>query len=146
MSLSISISRTSLSLSALVLSGNADAAELGVVDYQEPARQARIAYAPDSPHIHGSQPLSWAWQQTFLQFGVVTDHSATEAESKALVEELITAITQWSYLVTVTVGGAQQIWTCQPGSLAPTGSRTYADITDHNPTWAVSIPCHPVPS
>lgn len=146
MSLVISISRTSLSLSALVLSGNNDATSWGVTDYQEPARQARVLYGPDSAYVHGSQALAWSWQQTLLQFTAVTDRAASEAASRVLFNELLAAVTQFSYTATVTVSGAAQTWTCQPGSIAPLGGRSYADITDHNPSWAVSIPCHPVPA
>jgi len=148
MSLTVSIARSSpLPTTPLVLSGTADANQLGITNYMEPARQARIAYAPDSAWVHGSQALAWAWQQTLLQFDVVTDLAASETASRNLLTDLRNAITQWKFNVTVTIGGAAgEVWACQPGSIAPAGGRTYADIENHDPIWSVSIPCYPIPS
>lgn len=146
--LTISIDRTSLTLPALVMLGHPDASlALGVTDYTEPAMQPRINYAPTSGYVHGEQALGWAWQETMLNFSVSTFNQPSENASRTLVAELRTAITQFSYTVTVTVdGAAAESWTCRPGSLVPAGSRSLADVTHHRPVWAVSIPCHPIRS
>ena len=144
----ISIDRTSLSLSALVLKGHDDGSlALGVTNYSEPAMQARVQYAPSSGYLHGEQPLGWSWQETMLNFGVVTFNQASESASRALLAELRAAITQFSYVTTVTVDDADpEGWLCRPGSLSPAGGRSHIDLTHHNPEWAVAIPCHPVRS
>ena len=146
--LTISIDRTALSLSPLVLKGHDDGSvTLGVTSYTEPAMQARVAYAPTSGYLHGEQPLGWSWQETMLNLSVVTFGQATESGSRALVAELLAAITQFRYVTTVTVDDADpEGWLCRPGSLTPVSGRSVVDITHHIPEWSVSIPCHPVRS
>lgn len=60
-SLTITIDRTSLSLSPLVLSGSDDATVLGITAYQPPSLQARNTYMPDSVDVHGSESIGSAW-------------------------------------------------------------------------------------
>lgn len=145
--LTITIDRTLLSLSPLVLSGADDANVLGVQRYSEPAVQWRVGYAPDSAHIHGSVPLSGAYQQALLNFEVVTDNAASEAQSRTQLTELREALAQFRFDVTVVVDGApSETWACHLGSMAPLGPRSSIDLRDSNPVWAVAIPCHPVPT
>jgi len=142
----VSIDRTSLSLSPLVLSGTNDATELGVTGYVEPAIDWRIRYAPDSDYAHGSTALSAALQQTVLNFDAVTDQATTETAARALIAELRTALGQFAFAVTVTVGdAAPEVWSCNPGSVGA-AARNYVDLRDHNAIYPVSIPCHPVRS
>lgn len=144
--LTISISRTSLALSALTLSAANDATALGVVSYAEPAVAQRIEWAPDSKYVHGSQSLSSAYEHSMLNFEAGTNLATTEAASRALFAEIRAAINQFTYTVTVTVDGATaEVWTCQPGSLGAV-SRSYEDLRSHSVVRPVSIPCHPVPS
>lgn len=139
----ISIERTSLGLGALVLSAADDGTPLGVTGYTEPAVQPRISYAPDSAYVSGSMPLAITWQQTILGFDVSATEAVTEAESRALIAELRAAVSQRSFTVTVTVDGApSETWTCHTGSLQAT-PRTYFDLENHDPVWAVTIPAHP---
>lgn len=146
---SISIDRTSLSLSPLVLSGDAGTtAELGVANYSEPAMLPRVGYAPSSDFVHGDLALGWTYQQTLLNFDVFATSPADEQEQRDLIADLVAAVTQFpAYEVTVTVDdAAPETWTCDPGSVTPNGSRNWADVKHHNPVWAVSIPCYPVRS
>lgn len=142
--LTITISRDGADL---VLSGTIDANALGVTNYQEPPRQARVEYAPDSRYVHGSEALSATYQQSFLSFDVVTDQAATEAASRTSLAELLAAIGQFSYTVTVVVDGAPaETWACDTGSMVPVGNRTLMDLEHHNPVWSVQIPCKPIPT
>lgn len=141
----ISIDRTSLALAALVLSGSNDANPIGITDYAEPAMLPRVTYAPDSAYEDGSMPLAVSWQQTILGFEVSTTEAASEAASRLLIAELVRAVSQFSFTVTVTVDGAPaETWTCHAGSVQPAGSRTFADLLRHNPVWSVTIPAHPL--
>lgn len=146
-SLLISIDRTALSLSPLVCSGTNDGSPFGITDYAEPAMQARVSYLPDSRWAHGSQPNAWSWQQTILPFSVIANAS-TETAARAAIAELRAAVTQGlSFLVTVTVSdAAPEVWTCNPGSVTPAGSRTFSDLRHVDNEWAVSIPAYPVRS
>ncbi len=144
----ISIDRTSMSLAALTFSGTPGVGELGIVrdSYQEPQLQPRLRTV-GADDIHGERTQAWKWQQTILAFDVVTDASATEAESRALVAEIRAAVSRLSYAVTVTVNGATaEVWACTVGSANYRDARMYADLVDHNPVVSVSIPCHPVRS
>lgn len=147
--LTISIDRTGMvgdpdPLVLLAQDGASDTV-LFVTGYAEPAKQVRNRFAPPSDFSHGEVPLGWSWQQSLLLFEV-TPFEATETEGKVAIVELEAAISRLSFVVTVTVGDADPYaWTCTAGSITPTTARSYMDLTHSNPSWAVSIPCHPVP-
>lgn len=146
-SLTISINRTSLSLSALSMSALlADGTALGIVGYQEPAKTPRVGYAPSSNYEHGDTVLSWSWQQSILNFDVVPVNPATEAVARDLIDQLVTAVSRVQYQTTVTVNGVAKVWTCDVGSVTPAGARTLVDLKTKAPVWAVSIPCYPIPA
>lgn len=141
----ITIDRTSLSLSPLVLSGSEDGNDLGVTSYQAPALQARIGYAPDSANIDGSEAISAAWQQSLMSFNYVADRAADETESRASYAEVVAALAQFEYLVTTVENGAPaQIWTANRGSIAPP-QRSYGDMVSGQPVYAITIPVYPIP-
>lgn len=146
--LTISIDRTSLTLDPLVLTGHIDEDRvLSVSDYQEPAMQPRIQYAPSSDDVSGEMPLGWVWQDSILGFNVFSDASSTEADMRSKVAELVAAIARLSYETTVTVNDAPpEVWTCRPGSVAPVGGRSLVDMRLHNPVWSVAIPVYPIRS
>lgn len=146
--LTISIDRTSMagSPAALTFSATPGVGELGITNYGEPQilPQLKTLSADD---IHGERTQAWKWAQSILSWDVVTDASATEAESRALVAEIRAAVSRLSYAVTVTVNGATaEVWSCTVGSANYANARTRADLVDHNPVISVSIPCHPVRS
>jgi len=145
--LTISIDRTSLSLSALVMTGHADASRvLSVSDYQEPALQARINYAPTGD-AHGDMPLSWSYQESILGFNVFYEGATSEAEMRSRIAELVAATGRLTYETTVTVNGADaETWTCRPGTIQPIGGRTRSDMRLYNPVWSVSLPVYPIRS
>lgn len=143
--LTISIDRAGLSLAPLVFSGALDGTTLGIVGYQPPALQSRITYAPDSMDVHGSEAIAAAWQQAVLGFDWVRDDDATETQVQASYGEVAAAVGQFSYLVTTQVSGAPaQVWRADMGSVSPS-ARTYMDLVNHNPVFAVTIPVYPIP-
>lgn len=145
--LTISISRTSLGLSPLVLSGSDDGTTLGVMSYQPPPLQARVEYADDVPGVHGSEAVGWSWQQSVLGFDFVAD-VATEAEAQAAKAELVAAVSQFSFTVTTQVSGAPaEGWSANPGSVvsASSSGRTTLDLVYVWPAWSVAIPVYPIP-
>jgi hypothetical protein len=144
--LTISIDRTSLSLSPLAFSGANDGTTLGVVSYQPPALQWRVTYMPDSIDSHGSEAVGAAYQQALLSFDWVRDGGATETQVKASFDEVVAALGQFSYTVTTQVSGAPaQVWAADPGALAPS-PRTYADLANRTPVFTVTIPVYPIAS
>lgn len=145
-SLTITISRTALSLPDLVFSGTDDANVLGIASYQQPALQPRFAMMPDSADVHGDEPFAWAYQQAVLGFDWFRAAGSTETEVQASRIEVATALAQFSFLVTTQVSGAPaEAWSARPGAQVPS-ARTYSDLTYANPVFAVSIPVYPIPS
>lgn len=143
--LTISIDRTSLTLPALVLLGHGTAPGLAVEGYTEPTLRPRVAYAADSDWVDGSMPLSMSWQESLIGFSVFADAAASEAQARGWIAELVRALGRLRYLVTITVNNAPaETWTCAPGSVTPTGSRTSANMRDYDQVWEVSIPCQPI--
>jgi hypothetical protein len=145
--LTISIDRTSMSLSALVLTGHDDPTRyLSVSDYTDPAMQARITYAPTGD-AHGDVPLSWSYQETLINFAVFAETATSESDARGRIATLTSALGRLSYPVTITVNGATpEVWTCRPGSIALTEARNSTDLLSGKPVWAVSIPAYPVRS
>ena len=144
----VSIDRTSMGLGPLVMSGDDDLdTVLSVISYQEPALQARVKYAPSSDWVHGEMALGFTWQQVMLNFEIATLDAASEAASREAIAELMAAIGRLSFKTTITVNdAAPEVWSCQPGSLAPVSDRSFNDMVNHDPSWALSIPAYPVRS
>lgn len=143
----LSIDRSALSLAPLVFSGSLDANDLGVVNYQAPAFQSRVTYAPDSMNVHGSEAIGGAWQQAILGFDWMLDEAANETAVTAAYAEVVAAVGQFSYAVTTTVSDASaQVWAADMGSIVPP-RRTYVDLAHPNAlVVAVSIPVYPIAS
>jgi len=145
----ITISRTALSLSDLVLSGTlADANGFGIVRYFPPGRQSRVLYAPDSADVHGSEAVAWSLQQAMLGFDWMPVGAASETAVQTARNAMEAAISQFSFQVTTQVSGAPaEAWKADPGSMTLGGSdgRTYVDMKYRVPVYAVTIPVYPIP-
>lgn len=142
----VSIDRTSLSLSPLVLSGSRDpGVTLGIIAPQEPVRAPLNGYAPQG-FTNGQQLLMSVLQQTLWSFSVMP-LVTSEAAADTAYDALAAAINQFAYNVTVTKnGGTAKVWACDPGTISPAGERSRIDLERHVPVWQVTIPCFPVPS
>lgn len=145
--LTISIDRTSLSLTPLVFSGTLAGTTLGVVEYSPPAEQARIEYMPDNPHIHGSEPIGAALQQSILSFSWMRVGATAEAEIRASLTEVRAAIRRLEFTVTTTENGAApEVWAGVFGSMALAENRRDRISLKHLvPVYAVTIPVYPIP-
>lgn len=119
---------------------------LTLVGLREPARRARVTYAPTSDWVHGEAPLSTTWQQSLLGFDVAARGAASEAVSQGLIDELATALLPLSVPIHVFYeGGLERVWTCHGGDVSPDVERDYVNLRDHDPVWAASAPCYPIP-
>lgn len=119
---------------------------LTLVGLREPARQTRIRYAPSSDWVDGETPLSISRQQSALQFDVAARDAASESAAQAALAELDAAMFSISVAAHVVWHDHTQVWACHAGSRAPSATREYTDLRDHDAVWAVSLPCHPVPT
>lgn len=148
--LTIAISRTGLpgGLGPLVLSAEDDANPLGITAYSSPGRIGRVTYLPDEPDIHGSIPQAGSLQQGVISFGVLAT-AASESVMRSLIGPLEQALGQLNYTVTETIGdAAPRVYPAVMGSieLANNAGRTYEDLRDSDPVYAVTIPVYPIPS
>ena len=144
--LTITVSRTSLSMPDLVFSGSLDGTTLGITGYQPPSLLWRKNYMPDSDDVHGSELVSASYQQAILGWDWVRDNGATEAQVQASRQEVAAALAQFSYAITTQVNGAPaEVWRADPGdqTVAP---RTWENLAYSNPVYAVSVPVYPIAS
>lgn len=146
--LTISLSRSTAAggPTPLLFSGALDGTALGVVNYQPPARQSRVTYAPDSIYVHGSEPIAASWQQAMLNFDWMLDSAADEAAVQAAYAEVVAAVGQFSYSVTTQINGAPaEVWAADMGSVVPP-QRTFVDLAHPDAlVVAVTIPVYPIP-
>lgn len=146
--LTISIGRASLpgDLDPLGLSGTLDDVPLGIVNYQAPARLARVEYMPDRVDVIGSEAIGGAWQQAILGFDWMADTAEDETDVQAFYNEMVDALGQFAYPVTTQVSGAPaEVWAADMGSVTPP-QRTFVDL-EHPEVLviSVSIPVYPIP-
>jgi hypothetical protein len=142
MTLTISIDRTDMSLTPLVMSADTSADAIGIASYTEPALLVEISYGDASGNYDGEYPLRWRRPNTFHRFDVITDLATTEAFSQAAMLALVAATSRLRYLTTVTIGNSVKVWTCFPASFSAP-ERTLNDVRDHDVLWTVTLPCHP---
>lgn len=143
--LTITIDRASLSLPPLEFSGRLDGTSLGIVEYQAPARIARIDYAPDVAGVHGSEAQAWAWEQAILGWSFVRVAATTEADLQASYGEVVAALGRRSYTITTQISGAPaQGWAADPGSVTP-AARDLASLRYLGTVYAVTVPVYPIP-
>lgn len=144
-SMTIAISRGSMSLPALVIK-NDRTTPLGITRWREPAMMPRVTRSPASAWIPGDGvPLSSTWEETVLDFDVKPVSPASEAAARTLVAELVQALARLTYDVTHTVAdAAPEVWSCRHGSVVPIGDRGYVDMKRHDPVWRVNIPAYPI--
>lgn len=130
----------------LVFSADLGGTELGIVGYQPPAMQGRVAYAPDSPHVHGSAAIGGAWDQAVLGWDWIADLAASETDVQAAYDEVAAAIGQFTYTVTTQVGGAPaRLWKADMGAVVPS-SRSYEDLLGPETlVFANTVPVYPLP-
>lgn len=147
--LAISLDRSSMagSPTPLLFSAAMDATPLGIVSYQPPAHLNNVTYAPPSMNVAGSEAIGVSLQQAALNFDWMMDGATTESEIATAYADVIAALNQFGFPLTVTISDAPgQVWACDSGSASPP-ARTYVDLANPN-AWvcAVTIPVYPIPS
>lgn len=114
MSLSLTIDRTSISLSALVISTTPAAGmwlpEQGLV---RPDMDYRRTYAPDSSYVPGRTILAAVLEASTLP-ATVYFRAATTSALVTLENTLTAALAQWAYTVTLTIDSSAWSWTGEP--------------------------------
>jgi hypothetical protein len=144
----VSIDRTSLSLSALVIADASTPLATYVLTGSglgRPAVTWRETYAPDNPYISGRTLLGAVKEQSSLPLEVLVQASTSAALDTA-VQELADAVWQFSYDVTVTIDGLAKVWTCTPAAVAPSsGNEVAVKWLQHIDVLQLTIPVYPIP-
>jgi hypothetical protein len=118
---------------------------LTLVGLREPSRLARTTFAPSSRYVI-DKPLATVRQRSALGFDVAARGAASEAAAQAAIDELAAALLPVRVMVHVFYeGGLERIWQCSGGGVDATDERDYVNLRDHDPVWAATAPCHPIP-
>lgn len=116
MSTTLTISRTLLSLSNLVL-------PTGVIDFmpvEHGGRHWDRTYA-QSPWVHGRTLTGARMQPSSIavEFFIDTTYSSSQATHATALDALIDALSQFTYTITQVVGNQTDQWTCEPAEIDP---------------------------
>lgn len=136
---SVSIDRTSLSLSALVIADDGATYQLGKDGLGEPNMTWRITSMPDSNDIHGSEPVTAVKEATSLPLTVIVK-AASSAALKTATTALTDALSQFAYTATVTVDGQSDVWQCSPASWARSNAVQPGEVAQFFKVLTVTIP------
>lgn len=143
---SLSIDRTSLSLSALVIADDSTTYRLAKGGFGRPAMTWRTTFAPDSINVHGSEPIAAVKEQTSIPAEVIV-LGATWAAVDTAVTALETAVSQFSYDVTQTTGGVARAWAASPASWSSASSTVEPFNVDQKfEVLRLTIPVYPISS
>lgn len=130
----------------LILSGSDDENLLGITDFTPPGMNARIIYAPDSRYFDGAEDTAVAWNQALLAFSWFPDHADDEADVDSAYWEFVAAVAQRRYDVTTKISdGPELTWRAKRANVSP-DPRSFSDLVNNNPGYAVTIPVHPIPT
>lgn len=137
---SVSIDRTSLALSPLVISDDGAVFRLTEKGVGYVVQSVRTTSAPDSVDVDGSEVLGFAREATALtvEFHIFGASSAAVAASLAELED---ALYRLDYPVTRTVDGVASTWSGGPCAVRPARPSVDAGVVAaHFDTFAVTIP------
>lgn len=141
---SVSIDRTSLSLSPLVIdTAAASTYRLGDGGLSRPVMTPRETKAPESRYYAGSELLAVTREQTALHLGVIIQ-AASSAALNTAVQALDDALWQFAYDVTVTVDGVVKVWHCTPATLGTASGLVEAShVEQFFDVFSIDLPCKP---
>ena len=144
---SVTIDRTSLSLSALVI--DTDGFNTYYVDKDglgHVGRTPREVFATPSPFVHGQMRTAVVLDESTLNLKVRVQAASSSALNTALAA-LEDALFQFSYDVTVVVDGVTKVYTASPATLDTTdGLVAFERVMAHHEDLSIAIPVYPVAS
>lgn len=142
---SVTIGRASLSLADLVIDSAGfgtylvDVAGLGRV-----GKTPREAFATPSPFVHGQLRTQVVLEESTLPL-VVRVNGTSSSDLDAKVAALEDALWQFTYPVTVVVGGVTKVWSAYPATIQTIdGLTAFERVTNYFEDLSISIPVYPV--
>lgn len=112
----------------------------------EPARTRRNGYAAESSWVNGKLLVSSALDHSSLQLGVWVN-GTSESSLRTRIDALTTAVAQFTYTVSVTVGGSTKVWTADPADWSLSDERWSGPMVQA--FWQrvnLAIPVYPIPA
>lgn len=145
MNLSLTITRTGLSLPDLVITNNPFGAKFWLPEegLEEPDAEYRIGYMPDHPDVHGREKISAALEQATLP-AVIYTQAADAAGLRANKAELRAALGQWAFTVTLDQDGAADSYSADPCT-PRWGAIESGMLAQRMARASVVIPVYPIP-
>lgn len=144
---SVSVDRTELSLSALVIDTEGfgtyyiDKTGLGRV-----GRTPRETFASASPFVHGQSRTSVVLEESSLTLNVRVQAASSSALNTA-VTALEDALFQFAYTVTVVMDGVTKVYDAYPATLnSADGLIAFERVQAFHEDLAITIPVYPVAS
>lgn len=137
---SVTIGRSSLSKSDLVISNDGSTYRFTEDGVGRVIQAVRVTYAPESIDIDGSQPIGFAREATALplEFHVIGASSSAVASAVAELEE---ALYRLDYPVTWAVDGVTATYGGGPCALVPKRAAVDSGVlAAHFETYSVTIP------
>lgn len=142
---SVSVDRTGLSLSALVIGTEGfgsyliDRGGLGRV-----GRTPRETLATPSPWVHGQLRTAVVLEESSLPL-VVRVNGTSSSDLNTKVAALEAALYQFVYGVTVVVDGVTKVYTAYPATIQSTDALVaFERVTSFHEDLSISIPVYPV--
>jgi len=142
----VSISRTSMSLADLVITGDGTGPySLTAAGLGQPGRTVRATFADASIHAEGQLMTQAVRDITSLPLEVIVQGSSS-ANLATLLDALDNALFQFRYDTTVTIDGASKTWHSLPTSFDILGgSVLYGRRSEFLEIVSFTIPVQPTP-
>jgi hypothetical protein len=143
--ITVSIDRTSLSLSALAATNDGATYQIAQDGLGDPGITWRKSTMPDSDDIHGSEYVAAAKEQTSIPLEVIVK-AASSSALKTARDALFAALSQFTYTVTVTVDGVSDVWTAGPADWARSTAVQPGQVAQFFTVLTITIPVYPIAS
>jgi hypothetical protein len=142
-SVSVSVDRSALSLTALVFNADGPTYRITEQGLGRPGITWRRTAAPDSVNVHGTEYVAASKEQSSLPLEVGV-YAGTTADLDAACVALEDALSQFAYDVTVTEDGVVKVWSAGPADMA-SGLVDSGEVASHIRTYTITIPVYPIP-
>lgn len=146
MTASVTLDCSSISATDIVLDSALDATYVLLLEgLGRPAITWRLAAAPDSADVHGTEYVGAAKEQTTLPLKVMIQ-ADTYANLDAAITALEEALSQFTYTATVEVDGVTKVWDCAPAAWSASSGLIESNMVDQTfDVYTITIPVYPIP-
>lgn len=145
---SVAIDRSGLlvPLAPLTISDSGTVFRLGERGVGRPGVRWRFGKMPDNPNIHGEERTSGSKEESSIPVELLVMGATWDAVETS-IDELDVALSQWAYVVTVTVAGKVRTWNAGPAdwNVADAGRYDAYRVDACFEVLNLAIPVYPIP-